>query len=130
MRADEKLDVPSGRLRRFGFDPRAAWALRRAVRAKQPAVVVAHGGEPLKYAVLAGVPRGALVYYKIGVGDARLHGVKRRLHQFFQARAHRVAVVSGAAADEAIALGVPATRVVVIPNGRDPGEYRPGARRR
>ena len=128
LRADVKLDVPAGRLRRFGFDPRAAWALRRVVRAEQPAVVVAHGGEPLKYAVLAGVPRHRLVYYKIGVGDARLHGMKRRLHRFFQARACRVAVVSRAAADEAIALGTPSPRVVVIPNGRDPDEYRPGNR--
>src|SRR4029079_8497131 len=67
LHPDSELDAPNGRLRALGFDPRAVFRLRRWLRDARPAVVVAHGGEPLKYAVLAGVPRSRLVYLKIGV---------------------------------------------------------------
>jgi glycosyltransferase involved in cell wall biosynthesis len=128
LQADLALDVPNGGLRRAGFDPRAVTRLRRALQRDAPAVVVAHGGEPLKYLALAGVERDRLVYYKIGTNDPRLRGIKRALHRVAQRRAGVVATVSAAAAEEAIALGVPAERVVVIPNGRDPDEFTAAAR--
>src|SRR5438477_58939 len=64
---DFALDVEGGLLRRAGLQPSALHRFRRMVRSEAPAVVVAHGGEPLKYAALAGLPRPRLVYYKIGV---------------------------------------------------------------
>ena len=48
LRADVRLGVPSGLLRRAGLDPRAALSLRRAIRRERADVVVAHGGEPLE----------------------------------------------------------------------------------
>jgi glycosyltransferase involved in cell wall biosynthesis len=125
LRPDHVVDVEPGLLRRAGFDPRAVWGLRRVLRAEAPAVVVAHGSEPLKYAVLAGVERRRLVSYKIGAGHVRLTGVRRQVYRALLARAGTVAAVSQAAAAEARAFGVDATRLRVIPNGRDPAVYRP-----
>jgi glycosyltransferase involved in cell wall biosynthesis len=127
LQPDESLGVRSGLLRRTGIDPRALSALRRSVRAQRPDIVVAHGGEPLKYAALAGVDPRRLVYYKIGIEHGRLTGGRRRLHQWILGRAGAVAAVSEGAASEARALGVPAERVRVIPNGRDPSAYAPHA---
>jgi glycosyltransferase involved in cell wall biosynthesis len=124
LRADQPLGIEPGALRRMGLDPRALRSLRETLRADPPDVVVAHGGEPLKYAVLAGVPAARLVYYKIGIGGTRLAGTKRWLHRALLARAGVVAVVSEDAAAEARALGVGGPRLRVVPNGRDPAVYR------
>jgi len=124
LHPDSELDAPNGRLRALGFDPRAVFRLRRWLRDARPAVVVAHGGEPLKYAVLAGVPRSRLVYLKIGVADAQLVGVRRRFHTLMLGRPRAVVVVSRAAAREAAALGVDKGRIRLIVNGRDPARYR------
>ena len=119
LRPDLTLDVPSGPLRR-AIDPRALLALRRIVRRERPDVVVAHGGEPLKYTVLAGVPSARLVYYKIGIGGDRLRGARGTLHRRMLRRVGTIAAVSNDAADEVRAWGVATGDVVVIPNGRDP----------
>src|SRR5581483_5095830 len=66
----EPLGVPDGALRRLGFDPRVLRRLRRVLRSLQPDVVVAHGGEPLRYVALVPRGRAALVYYKVGVSGA------------------------------------------------------------
>jgi glycosyltransferase involved in cell wall biosynthesis len=129
LEPDLALDVPSGRARRLGLDPRAITRLRRVVRRENPAVVVAHGGESLKYAVIAGVPPRRLCYYKIGVGGLRLGGVKRLLHRLYLMRTRVVGAVSVDAADEVLALGVPPARIHVIVNGRDPGAYDIGRAR-
>lgn len=103
-----------------GFDPRAWRRLRRAVRHHRPVVVVAHGGEPLKYATLA---RGgaAVVYYKIGPSP-QLQGRRARPWRAMLRRADGLAAVSSAMAEELASLaGVSVGRVAVIPNGRDPG---------
>jgi glycosyltransferase involved in cell wall biosynthesis len=129
-RADIAAEVPNGRLRSFGFDPRASLRLHTAVRKHRPAAVIVHGGEPLKYAAFAGIPKSQLVYLKIGAGDAQLSGIKRRLHRSFVTRAGNVVVVSRSAAAEVADLGVPPERVVIIPNGRDPALYTPAGARR
>ncbi len=128
LAADYRLDVPNGRLRRLGADPRGVLRLRRLCREISPAVVVAHGGEPLKYAVLAGVPRACLVYYRIGIGSARLRGSRRRFHRALCRRAATVAAVSEGVAQEARTLGVEPGRLHVIPNGRDALRYAAPAR--
>ena len=71
LRADIKLRVPSGLLRRAGLDPRAVLRLRRTIRAEHADVVVAHGGEPLKY-VVAAAGRTPTVYYKIGLSTQEI----------------------------------------------------------
>jgi glycosyltransferase involved in cell wall biosynthesis len=127
---DRTLGVTPGLLRRAGIDPRALVRLRQVVRSEAPAAVVAHGSEPLKYAVLAGVPRSRLVYYKIGIGGTRLAGAKGWFHRRLVARVSKVAVVSDDAAREALGFGVPPNDLEVIPNGRDPAGYdrrRPAA---
>lgn len=127
LRPDWSLGVPDGSLRRLGLDPRARLRLRELLRVERPAVVVAHGGEPLKYAVAAGVEPARLAYYKIGIGGDRLRGMSGRLHRRMLGRVAVAATVSDDAADELRTLGVPSDRVVVIPNGRDPSVYRPRA---
>jgi len=124
LRPDITLDVPSGPLRR-GIDPRALLALRRVVRRDRPDVVVAHGGEPLKYAALAGVAKERLAYYKIGIGGDRLQGVRGTLHRWMLRRVGTIAAVSNDAADEVGGWGVATTDIVVIPNGRDPALFAP-----
>jgi glycosyltransferase involved in cell wall biosynthesis len=124
LQPDYNLNVPAGWLRRAGFDPRVVAGLRRFVRMYQPAVVVVHGGEPLKYAVLAGVARRNLVYYKIGTGGTLLNGISRQLHRVLLGRTGAVAAVSDDAADEARSLGVRSQDLRVIVNGRDPAVYR------
>jgi glycosyltransferase involved in cell wall biosynthesis len=121
---DVRLDAPPGLARRVGLDVRALRRLRRLVREERPDVVVAHGSEPLKYAVLAGVPRDRLVYYKIGVGGSLLRGPRRLLHRWLLRRLGTVAAVSEDAAREARNLGVDPARLRVIVNGRDPTAYR------
>jgi glycosyltransferase involved in cell wall biosynthesis len=128
LAADYRLDVPDGRLRRFGADPRGVLRLRRLCRELAPTAVVAHGGEPLKYAVLAGVPRSRLVYYKIGIGSARLRGSRRRFHRALCRRAGAVAAVSESVAQEVQGFGVEPARLRVIPNGRDVERYGVHAR--
>jgi glycosyltransferase involved in cell wall biosynthesis len=120
---DYRLDVPDGALRARGFDPRAVPRFRSLLRALRPAVVVAHGAEPLKYAVLAGVPSGRLVYYRIGIGSAGLRGVRRGLYKMLFRRPCIVAAVSGDVAREVLTYGVDERRVRVIPNSRDAAHY-------
>jgi glycosyltransferase involved in cell wall biosynthesis len=122
LRPDLTLDVSSGPLRR-AIDPRAVVGLRRVVRRERPDIVVAHGGEPLKYAALAGVPKERLAYYKIGIGGERLQGLRGTLHRWMLRQVGTIAAVSNDAADEVRQLGVTTTGVVVIPNGRDPALF-------
>jgi glycosyltransferase involved in cell wall biosynthesis len=128
LRADLRLGVPPGRARRAGLDPRAVARLRKALRDVGADVVVAHGGEPLKYAVAA-AGRTPLVYYKIGLSSAEMSRAgHRRLYRLLTRRATRVVAVSRAVADQCHrVLGVPRDRLSVIPNGRDPETYRPAA---
>lgn len=126
---DHRLDVAPGRLRRLGFDLRVVPRLRRLLRDLAPSVVVAHGGEPLKYAALA-VPAGTrLVAYKIGSRHESLRGgLQLAWHRRLLRRADRVVAISNDVADEAVAqFGCDPAQVVVIPNGRDPALYRPAA---
>jgi len=129
LRPGVELRCRDGAMRRLGMDPRAVLRLRRLLHAEQPDVVVAHGGESLKYLAVAGVGRSGLVYVKIGtLGPEIERPLRLRFHAWAARRADRVVAVSRAAAREAIdRLGVDPTRVVVIPNGRDPKSFRPSS---
>ena len=127
LQADYCLEVPMGRLRSLGFDPRVVIRLRRVFDALRPDVVVAHGGEPLKY--LAWVDRGdaPLVYLSIGTAtEAARRGARRLLYRALLSRADFVAGVSAETLDEAERdFGVRPSRIVLLPNGRDPRVFRP-----
>ncbi len=125
LEPDMTLGVPSGFPRRAGFDPRAAARLRRTLRRERPAVVVAHGGESLKYAVAAGAGGRRLIYYKIGITGSGLGGARQWLQRRLVGRAGTIAGVSEACAAEARDFGARADRVRVIPNGRDPAVFSP-----
>jgi len=127
LEAEHRLESPSGFWRQRGFDPVAAWRLRRALRALQPDALVAHGGEPLKYLALTRPPRTPLVYFAFGiVTEAARRGWRRPLYRWLYRRADVVAGISDACVEEARAcFGVPPARLALLPNARDPEEYRP-----
>lgn len=124
-RPDVKLGVPTSRLRRAA-DPRAVRRLRRLIRQGDAAVVVAHGGEALKY-VIPAAGRTPTVYYKVGLSSAEIARPSRtRLYGVLARRASKVVGVSQAINDQVTALfGVPKERTALIPNGRDPDLFRP-----
>jgi glycosyltransferase involved in cell wall biosynthesis len=126
--ADHELAVPPGRLGTAGLDPRAVRRLRRLVRDTRPDVVVAHGADALKYAVFVRSARCLVVCHAIGVVAPKARrGAHRLLHRSLLARADLVTAVSEAVAGELRSLfRVPAERVRVVPNGRDPAAFPPG----
>ena len=132
LRADRELRVPQGWWRRAGVDPRVVTRLRRALRDIEPEVVVAHGGEPAKYAALAAPRDMPMVYLSIGSAHPNLGRYSSRaMHRFYVRRADVVVAVSSDVAEEARVLhGIPSERVVIIPNGRDADVFRPREARR
>lgn len=126
-RPDLALGVRAGRSRSAGLNPRAVVDLRRVLRERRASVVVAHGGEPLKY-VVAARPAAPVVYYRIGLATAEISRRSRiMLYRGLVCRVERVVAVSTAIRDQARSqLRVPPGRLVVIPNGRDPEVYFPG----
>lgn len=120
---DLALDVSPSR-RRFGVDPVAVLATRRAFRRFRPNVVMAWGGEPLKYAVLTGT-RAPLLYYKIGVSPNRLGRPGHlQLYRALTARAALTAGIAHEAVTEAIdLLKVPRAKTRYLPNPRDPEPF-------
>jgi len=122
---DIELDVTSGKLRRMGFDIRAAWKLWRALHAVPPSVLVAHGGESIKYATIAVPRQSKLVYYKIGTSAVHFQSrIRRTLYRLLLRRTDLVAGVSREMVDEAEnLLGVPPSQTAYIANGRDPAGF-------
>lgn len=109
-----------------GFDPVAARRLRRLVAQRRPDVVVAHGGESLKYVVWAAARTGSLVVgHSIGISPgAATTGVRGALYGTLWRRADLVVAVStDVAAHLHRDLGVVPEAVTTIPNGRDPAAH-------
>lgn len=127
---DVALDVPRGVLRRLGLDPRVAFRMRRVVSDIGPFAVVAHGGEPAKYAAFALRGRARYAYLVIGSSHPKLSNPIRRFMRnvYLTGAAAIVAVSESLAAEVANEQPSVATRIHVIPNGRDPDVYRPGSR--
>lgn len=126
VEADETLDVVPGSLRKSGFDPRVAWRLRRHLRQDPPDVVIAHGGEPYKYARFAVPSQTKLVYYRIGVSQHQARsGLRRFAYRLLARRADMVSGVSHETLDDTHeVMGVPRDRLRLVPNGRDPVPFR------
>ena len=125
LNADIDLRARSGLGRRVGFSPQALLRLRSHLRSWRPAIVVAHGGEALKYAAFAAGRSTKIVYYKIGSAQTLLRNPLRRIfHRLLVRRADLVAGVSQEMVDEARhLLGASEDRTVHIPNGRDPATF-------
>lgn len=113
--------LPSGESG-LNVDPGGLRGLGRLVKSWKPHVVQAHGGEPLKYAVLTpGVRRRQLVYRRIGGAPRWItRGPRRAMHSLLMRRAARVVVVAEALRRETIELfRVPEGHVITIPNAVD-----------
>lgn len=123
---EHHLDAPDGRLRSAGLSPVAAWRLRRWVRRERPAVIISHGGEPLKYLPFAVPRRIPTVYYRVGTANEHLAATwQRRLYRALVGRCRAVVAVSEETAVEAAELfDLPVADIAVIHNARDPEVYR------
>jgi glycosyltransferase involved in cell wall biosynthesis len=107
--------------------PRTVRSLAGLLRTWDPDVVQAHGGEPLKYAVLAGRRRWhRLCYRRIGSAHPwTTFGARRLAYGALMRRAARVIALSEAIREETVRrFGVPPDRVVTIPNGVEPERIR------
>jgi glycosyltransferase involved in cell wall biosynthesis len=125
---DYTLGDGGGSASAVGFDPRLVVRLRHALRRLSPALVVAHGGEPLKFLVPAMIGRRRpLAYYAIGTLAPPGHRPGRKfLWRFLARRPDLVAAEGVEVLDECrTVLGVSSTRLVLVPNGRDPDEFHP-----
>jgi glycosyltransferase involved in cell wall biosynthesis len=125
--ADVSLDHPGGDSPAVGFDPRLVPRLRAILTRLDPAVVIAHGSEPLKYLVPAMIGRRRpMAYYTIGTYSGSDWRLQSRLWSFLMTRADVVVAEGEEVRDECIhRMGVAPCRVMVAPNGRDPAEFHP-----
>jgi glycosyltransferase involved in cell wall biosynthesis len=126
IEVDISLGEPGGAAAAAGFDPRVALRLRRFCADRSPDLLVAHGGDSLKYLV-AGWPRVPIVYYAIGTVAPSVHTPPRRqIWRRMVGRAEVIAAVSEDVADECrTLLDVPPRKLKVVPNGRDASRFRP-----
>jgi glycosyltransferase involved in cell wall biosynthesis len=102
-------------------------SLRRLIRSWEPDVVLAHGGEALKYSLLADRKPARLVYRRIGsVHPRTTSGARRILYGAMMRRASRVVALADAIRDETVrTFGVATERIMTIPNGVDPERLLP-----
>jgi glycosyltransferase involved in cell wall biosynthesis len=125
---DYTLGNGGGSATTVGFDPRLVVRLREELGRLGPVLVVAHGGEPLKYLVPALFRRRCpLAYYAIGtLASPGHHRIRRLMWRFLAHRPDLVAAEGTEVLDECrTVLGVSAGRLVLVPNGRDPDEFHP-----
>jgi glycosyltransferase involved in cell wall biosynthesis len=111
-----------GRLPGLGVSPRAFRNLRALIRAYEPDLVQAHGGEALKYATTTLLRRGPqVVYRRIGGAPGRLKGgIRRTAYGAIMRRADRIVAVADDVRRETVNLfGISPGKVVTIPNGVD-----------
>jgi glycosyltransferase involved in cell wall biosynthesis len=124
---DVSLDHPGRGQPATGFDPRLVARLRNELRRIDPAVVVAHGGDPLKYLVPALIgSRRPLAYYATGTFE---HAASATRVALWRALVRRADVVAAEGEEVLVQcrhlLGIPEERSVLAPNGRDPEEFHP-----
>lgn len=124
-RADIMLGVRSGISRKL-LDVRAVLNLRRTILRRKVDVIVAHGGEALKYVIATATGR-ATVYYKIGLSTNEINRpFHKLLYKLLSGRASLVVGNSIAILDQVTELfGIPQSRQRLIPNARDSKVFRP-----
>jgi glycosyltransferase involved in cell wall biosynthesis len=127
VETDMSLDHPGGDHPAEGFDARLALRLRRVLSELNPVAVVAHGGDAMKYVRPAVMfTRRPLVYCVIGTYAGPVSPFRVWAWRRIMARADLVVAVGDAVLDECIQwFRVLPRKVMEIPNGRDPSEYRP-----
>jgi glycosyltransferase involved in cell wall biosynthesis len=116
------LDAAGTRMPGIRLDARTVRQLRRLATRWRPHVVQAHGGEALKYAVLAlAGTRIPIVYRRIGMAPQWLRrGPRKAVHGWLMRRSARVVAVAEEVQRETVELfGVPSPRAITIPNGVD-----------
>jgi glycosyltransferase involved in cell wall biosynthesis len=125
---EHSLGYSGGERAARGFQPGLVVKLRSSLHRLAPAVVVAHGGDPLKYLVPATIGRRLpLAYYAIGtITGGHLDPIRHAMWKFLINRPDIV----GAEGDEVLdecrqRFGVPEARSVLAPNGRDPDVFHP-----
>lgn len=125
VRSDLALDVGRAGGRRLGLSPTAILRLRRLVERSRPAAIVAHGGEPAKYAALAMPVDIPFVYLVIGSTHPLLENpIRRAIRRLYVDRASAIVAVSAFLARQVESeLGLEDGEVRIIPNGRDPRAY-------
>ena len=100
---------------------RSRGSLRARIAAFEPRVIVAHGGDPLRHAVLAGSHRRApLVYVRVAAvsPDLRTPARSRSLRHAYAAVDAFVAVSHSLRDELTEVFGVPSAKIRVIRNGR------------
>jgi glycosyltransferase involved in cell wall biosynthesis len=103
-------------------------SLHRVIRSWKPDVVQAHGGEALKYAILAAGRAGStVVYRRIGSTPRKIaSGPRRVVYTRLMRRTARVIAVAEAVRQETMEIfRLPAGHVVTIPNGVDERRLQP-----
>jgi glycosyltransferase involved in cell wall biosynthesis len=105
--------------------PGRLWRSRSSLRARaaafDPQVIVAHGGDPLRHAVLAGLHRRApLVYIRVAAVTPDLRTPARsRTLRYAYGRVDAFVAVSGSLREELVEVfGIAPARIRVIRNGR------------
>jgi len=128
VRSDYSLHGAGGVVAARGYSMHMVPKLRSALRRLDPVLVVAHGSDPLKYLVPAMIGRRRpVVYYAIGTyAGGRDRPLQLRMWRHLMARADVVAAEGHEVATQCTELlGVPADRVVMTPNGRNPEVFHP-----
>jgi len=127
VQLDLALDHPAGGRSAQGFESRLALRLRRVLAQLDPVVVVAHGGDAMKYALPGVIGTGRpLVYCVIGTFAGRPTLLHVWPWRRIMARAELVVAVGEEVRDECTGrFRVAPRRTVLIPNGRDPSLFRP-----
>ena len=129
---DFSLGAPGGTEAAKGFDPRLVIPLRSELSRLEPAVVISHGSDPMKYLVTAMIGRrNPLVFYAIGTYAGRTdRHAQLMLWRTLARRAARVIACGEEVRDECTnLLRVPAANVFLTANGRDPAQFHPPERR-
>lgn len=128
------LGIPATAQPRRGVEIRTVRQLRKYLLDNRPAIVVAHGSDPLLYAVLAAPRSVAVLYYRIGVSGPGLadgtfvespgRWVRRRVYRLMVRRCPLVLGVSEETLEDSHRVfGVDTDRLRLVPNGRDPAPF-------
>ena len=127
VEVEHALDYPWGGSSWIGFDPRFVLRLRSELTRLGPTVVVAHGSEPLKCLVPAGLGRHhLLLYYAIGTYSGSSRRTQLWAWRALVGRADMVASVGEETRQQCIdLLRLPPRRVRLASNGRDAGTFHP-----
>jgi L-malate glycosyltransferase len=117
-----KLPWGGGTIPGVGLDVRTVRGLVRAVREWRPDILQAHGGEALKYGLVASAGRSIpIIYRRIGGSPSWItRGVRRIVYgRLFRATARIVALAEFVRAETLATFQIPGDHVITIPNAVD-----------